>query len=39
MTDELHHRHLAIGLDGTIYLMVTKRGGMLISKRPSAPAG
>jgi hypothetical protein len=33
MTDELHHRHLGIGPDGAIYLMVTKRDGMLILKR------
>ena len=40
MTDELHHRHLAIGPDGAIYLMVTKEDGMLILRRPSsAPEG
>jgi hypothetical protein len=33
-TDELHHRHLAIGPGGAIYLMVTKRDGMLILRRP-----
>jgi hypothetical protein len=36
MTDELHHRHLAIGPDGAIYLMVTKEDGMLILQRPFA---
>ena len=38
MSDELHHRHLAIGPDGAIYLMVTKKSGMWILKRPG-PGG
>jgi len=33
-TDELHHRHVAVGPDGAIYLMVTKKNGMLILRRP-----
>jgi hypothetical protein len=32
-TDELQHRHLAIGPDGAIYLMVARKGGMLILER------
>jgi hypothetical protein len=38
MTDEMHHRHLGIGPDGTIYLMVTKKDGMLILRRPGTGA-
>jgi hypothetical protein len=33
MTDELHHRHLGVGPDGSIYLMVTTRKGMSILRR------
>jgi hypothetical protein len=33
MTDELQHRHLGIGPEGGLYLMVTKRGGMQILRR------
>jgi len=32
--DELQHRHLALGPDGSIYLMVVQRGGELILRRP-----
>jgi hypothetical protein len=34
VTDELQHRHLAIGPDGAIYLMVAKKDGMQILRRP-----
>jgi hypothetical protein len=33
MTDELQHRHLAIGPDGAIYLMVAREDGMQILRR------
>lgn len=32
--DEPQHRHLALGPGGTIYLMVARKGGMLILRRP-----
>jgi hypothetical protein len=35
-SDELQHRHLAIGPDGTIYLMVAEEGGELILRRPAS---
>ncbi len=35
-SDELQHRHLAIGPDGTIYLMVAEEGGELILGRPAS---
>ena len=33
--DELQHRHLALGPDGSIYLMVAEKGGELILRRPA----
>jgi len=36
IADELQHRHLALGPDGTIYLMVAEKGGELILRRPAA---
>ena len=35
-SDELQHRHLALGADGTIYLMVAEKGGELILRRPAS---
>jgi hypothetical protein len=37
ISDELQHRHLAVGPDGVIYLMVAQNGGELILRRPSSP--
>ena len=34
VSDEPQTRHLALGPDGAIYLMVTQKGGMLILRRP-----
>jgi hypothetical protein len=36
--DELHHRHLAVGPDGSIYLMVVQKDGEVILRRPSSGA-
>jgi hypothetical protein len=36
--DELQHRHLAVGPDGSIYLMVVGKGGELILRRPAPEA-
>ncbi|HEY3210712.1 MAG TPA: hypothetical protein VGL18_13150 [Actinomycetota bacterium] len=35
ISDEPQSRHLALGPDGSIYLMVAEKGGMLILRRPS----
>ncbi len=35
-SDELQHRHLALGPDGTIYLMVAEKNGELILRRPAS---
>lgn len=34
--DELQHRHLAVGSDGSIYLMVVQTDGELILRRPAS---
>jgi hypothetical protein len=34
LSDEPQSRHLALGPDGAIYLMVAEKGGMLILRRP-----
>jgi len=36
--DELQHRHLAVGPDGSIYLMVVQKGGEVILRRPASAA-